>query len=295
MAVPAEQALITGEEMAIASAMALLVHYYDLAPASARLLLNKWLQRCPAHWVRAAVIEALYQGRYRPVSVEQILAFWLRRSKMISHFNREFEMLIAVPIQQEFAAQQAQAIAELSRGQRPALQPLPRKQSALQAAAIVVTAIVEEEAETTTPSDTLPDSLQASASAPPQPSQSPAEFFQNLGPSSGQGSSSAETVPDLSAPHIVGPQEITVETAPMRERALQMHQPPIGQFTPAEDPSGFSDRLKEVAEQFPTSTLPAALPPALNPASNPIPPEIHYDTPGSNPEILEPEAIDAID
>lgn len=174
-----QQALFSGDEATIASAMALLIHYYDLAPASSRLLLSKWLQQCPAAWTRAAVIEALYQGRYRAVSVEQILALWLRRGKPTSHFNREFEALIAVPIQQALVTGQAAALAA---------EPRPHYR---------------------------------------------------------------QPVPLAPGKNSMGTGSLLPSDTPFRARSPQMHQPPIDQFTPAEDVSGFAIRMKEVAGQFP--------------------------------------------
>ncbi|MGF1522905.1 MAG: hypothetical protein ACFBSF_11375 [Leptolyngbyaceae cyanobacterium] len=49
-------------------------------------------------WIRSAVIEALYQGRYKAFSVEQILRLWKRRGYPIRHFNHEFERVILGPI-----------------------------------------------------------------------------------------------------------------------------------------------------------------------------------------------------
>lgn len=73
----------------------LLVRYiFDLGGASASDLLDRWLKDYPANWVRLAVIEALYQGRYKAVSIEQILTFWQRRGQAVYHFNHEFERLV---------------------------------------------------------------------------------------------------------------------------------------------------------------------------------------------------------
>lgn len=214
MSVPLQQALFAGDEATIASAMALLIHYYDLAPASSRMLLNKWLQRCPADWVRAAVIEALYQGRYRAVSVEQILAFWIRRGKLTSHFNREFEAIIAVPIQKDLMPQ----------GQAAAMATIPRPKVPLQPTALRVTS--------------APDGNRI------QP-------------------------------------EIQPEPTVLRVRSPQMHQPPIDQFTPADDLSGFWLRLQEVAGQF---DGPKALPMGRDEPLSTVEP----DKP-MTPEALDPE------
>lgn len=76
-------------------AASLLIHYsFDLGGYPAKELIAVWLNNYSASWVRCAVIEALYQGRYKAVSVEQILAFWQRRGLALYHFNHEFERLV---------------------------------------------------------------------------------------------------------------------------------------------------------------------------------------------------------
>ena len=80
----------------IAYAIALLRHYkFELRGYTAEELVNLWLRRYPTNWVRLGVIEALYQGRYKAVSVEQILSVWTRRGQVTYRFNREFERLIS--------------------------------------------------------------------------------------------------------------------------------------------------------------------------------------------------------
>ncbi|MBD1843888.1 hypothetical protein H6F89_10835 [Cyanobacteria bacterium FACHB-63] len=73
----------------------LLTHYsFDLGGNNAQHLADRWQSSYSAHWVRWAVIEALYQGRYKAVSVEQILQLWQRRQQPCYHFNYEFERLV---------------------------------------------------------------------------------------------------------------------------------------------------------------------------------------------------------
>ncbi|MCU0548364.1 MAG: hypothetical protein MUC48_03360 [Leptolyngbya sp. Prado105] len=73
----------------------LLVHYgFDLGGKRARQLVDFWQANYSANWVRWAVIEALYQGRYKAISVEQILQLWQRRQQPCYHFNYEFERLV---------------------------------------------------------------------------------------------------------------------------------------------------------------------------------------------------------
>jgi len=90
------------------SAVALLLHYiFDLGGHNARELVERWLRFYPANWVRLAAIEALYQGRYKAVSVEQILGIWQRRGQIQPHFNCEFERLVCGNIQPRLSVTQS--------------------------------------------------------------------------------------------------------------------------------------------------------------------------------------------
>jgi hypothetical protein len=76
-------------------ATALLIHYsFDLSGYQASDLVLQWRSQFPANWLHLAVVEALYQGRYKAFSVQQILAMWQRREQATFHFNMEFERLI---------------------------------------------------------------------------------------------------------------------------------------------------------------------------------------------------------
>lgn len=87
-----------------AYAASLLHHYgFDLGGDAIEPLLLAWQEQYPAFWIRLATIEALYQGRYKAISVEQILALWQRRSQPLYHFNHEFERLICDRLPQTFA------------------------------------------------------------------------------------------------------------------------------------------------------------------------------------------------
>src|SRR5919202_5459180 len=99
----------------IAYAVALLSHYkFELRGYTAQELVNLWLRNYPAIWVRLGVIEALYQGRYKAVSVEQILAVWGRRGQPIHRFNHEFERLISRKLPQKLAANRITRSTDLS-------------------------------------------------------------------------------------------------------------------------------------------------------------------------------------
>lgn len=91
-------------EEAIAYAVILLSHYgFDLRGYTAQELVNRWLEKYQPNWIGLAVIEALYQGRYKAVSVEQLLTVWQRRGQPIYHFNHEFERLICRKLPQNLA------------------------------------------------------------------------------------------------------------------------------------------------------------------------------------------------
>ena len=67
---------------------------FDLNGSTAQQLVSYWLSRYPAYWVQFALLEALYQGRYKARSIEQILILWQRRGYPLYHFNHEFERVI---------------------------------------------------------------------------------------------------------------------------------------------------------------------------------------------------------
>jgi len=75
-------------------AIALLQHYsFDLGGYTIRDLTRAWENFKP-EWVRQAVIESLFQGRYKAVSVNQILQLWERKGEPNCRYNREFERLV---------------------------------------------------------------------------------------------------------------------------------------------------------------------------------------------------------
>jgi lipopolysaccharide export system protein LptA len=80
-------------------AVNLLKHYGFEGALTAKQLTDQW-QQYPSNWVRLAMIEALYQGRYKAVSVEKILAAWQRRGQPLYHFDQEFERLVYAQSQQ---------------------------------------------------------------------------------------------------------------------------------------------------------------------------------------------------
>ncbi|BAZ14964.1 hypothetical protein NIES4071_68340 [Calothrix sp. NIES-4071] len=101
-------------------AIGLLTHYsFDLGGYKANELIARWQIQFPLHWLHLAAVEALYQGRYKAVSVEQILTIWLRRGQPSFHFNMEFERLICSKFPQSLTT---------STPTLPALPPVPQTQ-----------------------------------------------------------------------------------------------------------------------------------------------------------------------
>ncbi|MBX2866214.1 MAG: hypothetical protein KTR27_21895 [Leptolyngbyaceae cyanobacterium MAG.088] len=54
-----------------------------------------WLNQYRAVWIRDAIVEAVYQGRYKIISVQHILSLWQRRGQPVRHFTSGFEQVIA--------------------------------------------------------------------------------------------------------------------------------------------------------------------------------------------------------
>jgi hypothetical protein len=83
------------KDLAIAQTIALIESYaFDLGKYNAQTLIEEWLSLYNSHWIRLATIEALYLGRYKSISIEQILSVWLRLGNPNTHFTHEFERLI---------------------------------------------------------------------------------------------------------------------------------------------------------------------------------------------------------
>lgn len=109
-----------------AVAVALLTHYsFDLEDLTANNLVAWWAKTYPADWIRMAVIEALYQGRYKAVSVDQILAFWLRRQQPLCHFNHEFERIVCSKFPQALTGRSIESLDDDLEGAQSVRSPLP--------------------------------------------------------------------------------------------------------------------------------------------------------------------------
>lgn len=73
------------------SAAVLLTHYsFDLQGSGMEGLINHWMYTYPKKWVIAAILEALYQGRYKVSSVSRILDSWQSKGYPMAHFDHDF-------------------------------------------------------------------------------------------------------------------------------------------------------------------------------------------------------------
>lgn len=214
----------------IAYAIVLLRHYgFELRGYTPEELVSLWLKSHPAHWVRLAVIEALYQGRYKAISVEQILAVWTRRGQPIYRFTHEFERLISRKLPQNLAAPLNQALTHLDREQS-----LPLYSNVLE------------------PVSTIPDIIDEwDANSPEEEPINSAPVLQEI--------------PPLPAPALEEAIATSVHSdEPLSEEASNQNanptyeanwsrcetkKQPIHQFTPPPDVSDFYLKLKAVAQQ----------------------------------------------
>jgi hypothetical protein len=67
---------------------------FDLEGYAVEHVTHNWLRHYPSKWVVAAIIEALYLGRYKAASVESILFLWCLRGQPLRHFDNEFACLV---------------------------------------------------------------------------------------------------------------------------------------------------------------------------------------------------------
>lgn len=86
------------KDPAISTAI-LLTHYsFELNGKTLPQIIQEWLSLYPNKWVIAAVVEALYQGRYKVNSVNRILVNWQTQGQPLHHFDHDFAELFCKKI-----------------------------------------------------------------------------------------------------------------------------------------------------------------------------------------------------
>lgn len=266
----------------LASAVALMVHYFGIREVDAWTEVLLLAGRYSPDWVRLAVVEALYQGRYKVISVQQILDIWRRRGKVVSHFNREFEAIVTVPLPDAIQAQlrtiakahQAAYVQSRQNEELPSLDPEIARLETLETAE-------QDENANLSASPSLPPLL-VPPEVPEKPAIVPSQTIDAIPvitldyPSNSPHNLPDETAtlplsqnhadPDpadlLSQPiskpiALIPPPLLTLETKPIPSQGnplkplLSFHRHPIhiDRFCPTPDPSGFDRKLLALANQ----------------------------------------------
>lgn len=224
--------LPTSSERDCEQAKLLLQEYsFDLQGFKAGELVAIWQERLEAEptWIRAAVLEALYQGRYKAFSVEQILQGWKRRGHPVRHFNSEFERVVFGPIDptiSKYAMMTTQSPSELM---------LPQSEIRLTEASATTEAIAEAPPAvmTATSADlgTVPAATTDATPDPPHLELPPTAIATSPPPTSED------------APAMPPPDDRDAEST-----TAMFNQPaPIEKFQPQPEPSEFYQRLQAVA------------------------------------------------
>ena len=63
---------------------------FDLGGQAPQDWLSAWRRKFPQSWIASALVEALYRGRYKAVSVQQILVMWNSRGNPCMGFSLDF-------------------------------------------------------------------------------------------------------------------------------------------------------------------------------------------------------------
>ena len=215
---------------------ALLIHYsFDLLGYPIEECLDRWMKQYRVNWLRLAIVEALYQGRYKAISIEQILALWQRRGQPICHFNHEFEQIVCSKLPEELLPFEPIVEAmEIELMSQQNHQPLPPEKEP---------ASVEETEDKTANADS------DAPSTPEQEEEQPSTEPQHL-------SSSATPPPDLTKPESGEPKPLSPlellqsrlpdsATQPQRSET----QSPIDRFSPPLPSSEFHLKLRSLAAE----------------------------------------------
>jgi hypothetical protein len=78
--------------------VALILRYgFDLGEQSALSMVRSWSCKYDPSFLSLAVVESLHLGRYKAVSIEQVLNGWQRRGEPMPHFSDEFADMVSGP------------------------------------------------------------------------------------------------------------------------------------------------------------------------------------------------------
>jgi hypothetical protein len=236
LAVPKRLMTDLASELTVTQTATLLTRYgFELKGYTPLELIEQWLRLYPAKWVRLAVIEALYQGRYKAISVEHILSLWLRRGQPTFHFTYDFERLIfrVLPqlVQEQFSSSNASSVTPIYAGEE--VSSLFESGSS----SYCLAGDVEE-------SERLSNDFQEDLQTSPQirlvdEVQSNAELNHSI----------VLSHADSSIQNYSRNKEHPLSEVKIKPKPSGSFGQPIHEFTPAIDPSDFYSKLKAVVEQ----------------------------------------------
>ena len=196
---------------------------FDLGSWDVERLIDRWLQTYPAQWLRSAAIEALYQGRYKAVSIEQILAAWQRRKRPLPHFNPDFERMICSKI---LLPARSEPLSEL--------RPEPLLESSLKLLPNPAASIA---ADTIAPHDTI---------APYQPPDIDSGKLARLHEEAS--AIAADTIAPYHPPNIDSGKLARLNSPRLMAVVERMSATPIDRFVPDPTPPDFYAKLRSVAQ-----------------------------------------------
>ena len=184
----------------------------DLHGYTTEEILSQWLNKYHANWIRLAIIEALYLGRYKAISVEQILGVWARMGNPNPHFSHEFERLIC--------------------------RKLPRNSNTLPENTSVTSSLEEK---------ILKEKIAALNKSKGITSES---FSPQEKTVENNKTGNNKKDPNKSTPESIGAAESDSKISQLKNRSRpNFEQEPIHDFTPTPDVSPFYHKLKSLAEE----------------------------------------------
>lgn len=112
----AEKHLETNKD--ISEIESLLKYYgFETREYSYQMLISEWLEQYSASWIRLAIIEALYLGRYKTISVKSILTKWSKIGNFKLSFTHDYECFMCQNLSSQIIAENEETTeTELSQG-----------------------------------------------------------------------------------------------------------------------------------------------------------------------------------
>ena len=204
-------------DLNISQTVELMTSYsFDLHGYSAEELIGQWLDHYHGKWIRLAVIEALYLGRYKAISIEQILGVWLRLGNPNPHFSHEFERLICRKLPKHSTPMGEDLTLSLSpEAEIASLEP--KKFDVAESSSL------QQDAKTADQSENQEEEITPSVKEP-------------------------ESQEDDTQSHFSAASALRLHYQSSRSRG-KSEQVPINEFTPLPDVSSFYNKLKSLAEE----------------------------------------------